>query len=616
MNKQDLFEKCECSYDENDFKKDLKFEMNDKREIKREIVDYLCGSADELSEKFLNLLRSYGMGEVEGLLIKNELLSHVDSKSDINLIFESEFWDYYNISHELEDDLDIKLIKDYRGDDFRDHLSGEYVENNFSYSEFKKYTEDEEYWRLVKRQYPQSLSEAVDAAIDMLDIEDVTSIRDHEKSAFRIHAHFALGLFMRNNFGINNGRASGLLEDFRNNSKMRFYQSDDISGFLCERIWDEIQENHDEIIAAKSKNEDISTPKLERECESCYRDEEYGKVIEASDKLLKSNPQNHTALSYKIMSCYYLEDYATALDTAESALEIYPDYSRFLNLKAHVLHASGKETLAMECLDNGDDINFLNRKLLFLIETGKLDEAYDFFSSLDSEVLLSGFKIQVLARNLAKAGKCDKAIECYNFVLKKLIKPYTNRLEFHFRDIMILDRIKADFIDYNLDLNRIYFNDLYISWIDKLAFKKPTESCPVCGGKLTPIVYRNLDFYDASESKNDEIIRESTLSEFHPYTDIREYYCPGCKREFDMGIRGIYFEKTDNYLQEKYGLGKIHEFHCPVYKGKVSRDALERDLFYFDEDELDAFIAKLISIEYIVEKEKDSYEIKNFSGIE
>ena len=30
--------------------------MNDKREVKKEMVDYLCGSGDGISEKFLNLL--------------------------------------------------------------------------------------------------------------------------------------------------------------------------------------------------------------------------------------------------------------------------------------------------------------------------------------------------------------------------------------------------------------------------------------------------------------------------------------------------------------------------------------------------------------------------------
>lgn len=587
--------------------------MNDKTEIKQEIVDYLCGSGGGLSEKFLNLLQSYGMGEVEGLLIKNELLSCIDLASDINLIFDSEFRDYYNITLGLEDDLDIKLIKDYRGDDFKERLSDQYVENKFSYSEFEKYTEDDEYWKLVKKQYPKSIKDAVDTVIDMLDIDDITSIRDYEKSTFRTRAHFGLGLFMRNNFGINNSRASGLLADFRKNSKMRFYQSDDVSGFLSEKIWDEIQENYDDIIAAKSENDDISISKLERECKSLYLEEEYGKVIEASDKLLKSNQTNHLALTYKILSYYYLEDYENALDTVESALVIYQDYSRFLNLKAHILYASGDVTQAIECLEiDRDDINFLNKKLFLLIKMGKLDEAYDFFKSLDDNVLFNGFKIQVLARNLAKEGKCSKAIECYNYILRKLIKPYSNKLEFHFRDIMILDWIKEDFIDYNLDLNKIYFNDLYISWIDKLNFKKPTEFCPICGEKLTPIVYKNLDYYTPSESKNNEIVRENTLSEFNPYTDIREFYCPNCKKEFDMGIRGIYFEEDgENYLQEKYGLEKIHEFHCSVYKGQVSKDTLDHDFFYFDDDELDAFISKLIAIGYIVEKEKDLYELKN-----
>lgn len=582
-----------------------------KTEIKRKIVDYLCGSEEELSEKFLNLLKSYGMGEVEGLLIKNELLSCIDSPGDMDLIFESQFRHYYNIARGLEDDLDIKIIKDYDGDDFKEYLSEHYVENEFSYAEFKNYTEDGEYLKLVKKQYPKSIEEAVNTVIDMLDMEDITSIRDYEKYAFSCHVHFGLGLFMRNNFGINNGMASQLLEDIGKTFKMRYYQNDEISRFLSDRVWDEIQKNYDDIVKAKSENSDVSISKLESECESLYDEEEYKKVIKTSDKLLKSNQTNHWALTYKVMSYYYLKDYENALMTVESALAIYPDYSRFLNLKAHILYASGDPAHAIECLEiKRDDINFLNKKLFLLIKMGKLDEAYDFFKSLEDNLLLNGFKIQVLARNLSKEGKCSKAIECYNYILKKQIKPYTNNLEFHFKDIMLIDRIKKDFIDYGLDLNKIYFNDLYISWIDKLNFKKPAEFCPICGEKLTPIVYKNLDYYTPSESKNDEIVRENTLSDFNPYGDIDEYYCLNCKKEFDMGIGGIYFKKDcEDYLQEKYGLEKIHEFNCFVYDGPVSKDTLGSDFFYFDEDELNAFIAKLIAIGYIDKKENDLYEL-------
>ena len=583
--------------------------MFDKKEVKQEIVDYLCGSGDGLSEKFLNLLHSFGMGEVEGLLIKNELLSRIDSASDMNLIFNVEFRDYYNISLGLENDLDIGLIKDYKSDDFKDHLSNRYVDNIFPYSEFRKYSDDEKYWSMVEKQYPKSVKEAVSTVIDMLDIEEITSIRDDEKSTFTNRAHFGLGLFMRNNFGINNNRASQLLADFDNNSEMRFYLSDDISGSLCDRIWEEIQANYDEIIQAKSKDDTQSVSKLKRQCGLLYRQEEYEKAVEASDKLLKLNPANPSALTYKTLSYYYLEDYDNALNTVESALEIYPGYSRFLNLKAHILYSAGDENKALECLDkNHNDINFLNKKLFILIKMGKPDEAYNLFKSLDDEVLFRGFKIQVLARNLAKAGKSSKAIECYNYVLKKLITPYTNKWEFRFDDIMIFDWIKKDFIDYNLDLNQIYFNDLYISWTDKLTFKKPTDYCPVCGGKLTPIVYEDLEYYMPWESEKDEIVRESTLSEFNPYISIKEFYCRNCKKEFDMGIGGIYYEDTDNYIQEKYALDKIDELGRSFYKNRVSRDTLNHDLFYFDDKERDVFINKLMDIGYIVEVEDGLYE--------
>lgn len=79
----------------------------------------------------------------------------------------------------------------------------------------------------------------------------ISSIKNQDKSTFRLYAHFSLGLFMRNNFGIKMGKAEKLLEDFRSYFKRRFYQSDDVSGYLCDRIWEEIQENFDEIMKTK-----------------------------------------------------------------------------------------------------------------------------------------------------------------------------------------------------------------------------------------------------------------------------------------------------------------------------------------------------------------------------
>lgn len=109
------------------------------------------------------------------------------------------------------------------------------------------------------------------------------------------------------------------LEDFENHFEWRFYQSDDVSGYLCERICEEIQEKFDEIM--KFKGDAKPVRKLENECRDYYNDCEYEEAIKVCDKILKSNPQNHHALTYKVLSYYYLKDYENALNVVKKALE-------------------------------------------------------------------------------------------------------------------------------------------------------------------------------------------------------------------------------------------------------------------------------------------------------
>lgn len=269
---------------------------------------------------------------------------------------------------------------------------------------------------------------------------------------------------------------------------------------------------------------------------------------------------------------------------------------------------------AIECLDKSPiNTGILNKKLYLLLSMDKLDEAYELYHNLNDEMLFNGFKIQSLSRKLAINGKHDQAIECYNHIIKRFIKPYTHRLEFDFTHIQIMDWIKVDFMDYGLDLNKIHHNELYMSWIDKFTYQNPTKLCPVCGEKLSPIIYTNEDM---SEFKNDEILRKNVLDEFNPYTHMKEYYCRNCKKEYNMGINGINIEYGDNYLEEKYALEKIYELDFSFYKNRASKEDIKHEIFAFDENELDAFIEKLIEIGYLVEVEKDLYKYADVSDDE
>ena len=418
--------------------------MDNRKEIRLEIVNYLCGSDDKLSDRFIGLLKLSGMGVADGLVIKNKLMQKIDSQVDLDSVFKEAFKNQYKISIGLKDDLDIKLIKEFDDVCFKENLFDFYRLDGFPEDEFENYVYDVDYLNLCEKQYPQSIKEAVDMAIDVLDLKSIFKIKEMEKSLFNYYSHFGLGLYMRNQFGLNKGMAHKLTEEFSKETGRRFFQSDDMSGFLSDKIWMEVQNNFDEIVEIKSKKEEPPKDKKDNDFKSAYKSGEYNKVIKICEEILKSNPTDDVAVTYQILSYYYLKDCKKALNCTNRALKIFPGYLRFLNIKAHILFSLGCESEALDCL-SGDDINTLNKRLLLLLKNGKVNEAYETYKSLNDEIIFNGFKIQALARNLAKMGKHSEAIECYNKILKKKIKHYT-RFYYDYHDFDLFDKIKKDFI--------------------------------------------------------------------------------------------------------------------------------------------------------------------------
>ena len=184
--------------------------MKDKKEIKMEIVNWLCGD-DELSEKFITLLEAGGLTEEEGKIIRNKLVDRLDSNYNFDLLFE----EYY-----------IEQLKD---------------REDYPFEAMRAYTSDDEYLQLLDKHFPQTVSEAVDIVIGMLDDKTIEKIRNIDRHTFRVYQHFGLGLFMRNHFGINLRQSRALYSDILEKSGRRFLMSDDISGYLLEEVWDEIQ---------------------------------------------------------------------------------------------------------------------------------------------------------------------------------------------------------------------------------------------------------------------------------------------------------------------------------------------------------------------------------------
>ena len=191
--------------------------MLDKKEIRQEIVNYLCGK-DGLKDEFINLLKSGGLSESDGYEIKEKLLNEIDSSKDLNLVFVTSF------------------------------------DRDFPSNELKEYTNNPSYLELVEAQYPQSVEEAVDILIEGLDKEDIKIVKESGKEEFGGLAHFGLALYVRNHFGLNNSKASNLISDI---CKKEGFESmlftDSLSGFLMDELWERVQKDYDKIILSKEE---------------------------------------------------------------------------------------------------------------------------------------------------------------------------------------------------------------------------------------------------------------------------------------------------------------------------------------------------------------------------
>ena len=191
--------------------------MLDKKEIRQEIVNYLCGE-EGLKDEFNDLLKLGGLSESDGYEIKEKLLNEIDSSKDLNLVFVTSF------------------------------------DRDFPSNELKEYTNNPSYLELVEAQYPQSVEEAVDILIEGLDKEDIKIVKESGKEEFGGLAHFGLALYVRNHFGLNNSKANDLILDI---CKKEGFESmlftDSLSGFLMDELWERVQKDYDEIILTKEE---------------------------------------------------------------------------------------------------------------------------------------------------------------------------------------------------------------------------------------------------------------------------------------------------------------------------------------------------------------------------
>lgn len=109
---------------------------------------------------------------------------------------------------------------------------------------------------MAENECPQSVDEAVNRLIGVMDVKEIDDAYLSDKSSFTIRQHFSLGLYVRNNFGINDGKASKLISDIIKIHGMPLL-ADDVSGVILDELWEEIQRNYDTIMENKRKGDTV-----------------------------------------------------------------------------------------------------------------------------------------------------------------------------------------------------------------------------------------------------------------------------------------------------------------------------------------------------------------------
>ena len=103
---------------------------------------------------------------------------------------------------------------------------------------------------------PQNLMESIEYIIENTSREFIDKVYNSERD-YISNLHWSLGMYIRNEFGINNQSNKRLLENIKE-SKYSWYgtnEPDFVSSAILDEFYDYVQENYDEIIKnTKFKN--------------------------------------------------------------------------------------------------------------------------------------------------------------------------------------------------------------------------------------------------------------------------------------------------------------------------------------------------------------------------
>lgn len=279
--------------------------------MNEEIISELFGT-DELSDDYLTLLKNYQMTEEDGISIKDETIEFVSSLNRYNNYedyemmlfiideFRERFSKRFEKIHNREINLDTlnqykpnklywqitndrektrQILEPYTGKDFvndiflkdlvKYNLLGQYINMcgilcNTPSKEFigqdvrqcclLKF-EELNILDKIEEKHPQSMKDAVRYLICNLSLEELDEVYENSMGIYKGINHFYFGVWIRNNFGLNQKVNSRLVYECYTSKhnddsickKGPLWMADAASPIIEKELWDELHKNYDKI---------------------------------------------------------------------------------------------------------------------------------------------------------------------------------------------------------------------------------------------------------------------------------------------------------------------------------------------------------------------------------
>ena len=267
---------------------------------------------NELSDDYLTLLENYQMTKEDGILIRDETIEFVsqlnqyETYEDYEMMmitideFRRRFSDRFEKIHNREINLDTlnqykpnklywdiknnqkkteQLLAPYTGEDF---LNDIFLKDLVKYNLLGHYTnmchflcntpskefvgKDVRQYCLLKfekmnlldkieKTHPQSMKDAVRCLISALSLEELDEVYENSRGIYKGINHFYFGVWIRNNFGLNQKVNSRLIYECYTSKhnddsickKGPLWMADAASPIIEKELWDELHKNYDKI---------------------------------------------------------------------------------------------------------------------------------------------------------------------------------------------------------------------------------------------------------------------------------------------------------------------------------------------------------------------------------